>query len=175
MAQENLSIKFKLSKMVKKNLLLTSLFLIFFVVPNYGKAALRDELPNLLKLDDYSIGAKRVEKAIKYETKGKYKKANKLYSQALKYFLLANKNSPTNSSIYFYLGFISKKLEKIIDAEIYYSLGIEIDPNNSKINNHVGQLYIETNRFDKAKEILQVIKKCNCDDFIELQALISNN
>ena len=62
-----------------------------------------------------------------------------------------------------------------MDAEIYYSLGIEIDPNNSKINNHLGQLYIETNRFDKAKEILQVIKKCNCDDFIELQALISNN
>jgi tetratricopeptide (TPR) repeat protein len=161
--------------MKKKKFLLASLFLIFFVTPNYGKTALRDQLPNLLKLDDYTIGAKRVEKAIKYENRGKYKKANKLYSQALKYFLLANENSPTNSSIYFYLGFISKKLEKIIDAEIYYSLGIEVDPNNSKINNYLGQLYLETNRLDKAKETLKIIKNCNCEDFYELEALISNN
>jgi len=175
MAQENLSIKFKELKMIKKKFFLVSIFLFFFSLTNYGKTALRDELPNLLKSTNYEIGERRVKKAIKYDARGKYKKANKLYSEALKYFLLANEDSPANSSIYFYLGFISKNLEKLLDAEIYYSLGTEVDPNNTKINNFLGQLYLETNRLNKAKEKLNIIKNCNCDDFAELQNLILNN
>ena len=102
--------------MIKTNLLLVSTLFIFLIISNYGNAALKDELPNLKRLSDYTIGERRVIKAIKYESKGKFKKANKLYSQALDYFLLANEQTPASSAIYFYLGFTSEKLKKIADA-----------------------------------------------------------
>jgi tetratricopeptide (TPR) repeat protein len=158
--------------MIKKNLLLISIFLIFLIIPNFGNAGFRDELPNLKTLSDYAIGERRVIKAYRYEARGKFKKANKLYSQALDYFLLANEKTPASSAIYFYLGFTSEKLKKISDAEIYYFLGLEIDPGNSKINNYLGQLYIKNNRISEAKERLEILKNCNCEEFEELKTAI---
>jgi tetratricopeptide (TPR) repeat protein len=158
--------------MMKKNLLLAFILLISFTILGYGNAALRDELPILKRLSDYTIGEKRVIKAMKYESKGKFKKANKLYSQALDYFLLANKKTPASSAIYFYLGFTSEKLKKISDAEIYYFLGLEVDPDNSKINNRLGKFYIKNNRIDEAKERLEILKNCNCEEFEELKTAI---
>tara|TARA_B100000767_G_C19548361_1_gene443855 strand:- start:136 stop:627 length:492 start_codon:yes stop_codon:yes gene_type:complete len=158
--------------MIKKNLFFTSLILIFFIPSNYGNTALRDELPNLKRLSDFSIGERRVIKAIKLESKGKFKKADKLYSEALNYFLLANEKIPASPDIYFYLGFTSKKLKKISDAEIYYLLGIEVDPNNIRINNNLGKLYIETSRFDEAKERLKALENCSCEEFEELKTAI---
>ena len=70
--------------MIKKYFLLTIIFFIFFIPPNLAaetkRTPLRDELPNLKRLSDYTIGERRVVKALKYEDRGKYKKANKLYS-----------------------------------------------------------------------------------------------
>ena len=102
--------------MIKKNFLLIIIFCVFFVFPNYAKTPLRDELPNLKRLKDYAIGERRVFKALKYEARGKFKKANRLYSEALDYFLLANEQTPVSLSIYFYLGFTSEKLKGIIDG-----------------------------------------------------------
>ena len=144
----------------------------FFVLPNYAKTALRDELPNLKRLNDYSIGERRVFKALKYEARGKFKKANRLYSEALDYFLLANEQTPVSLSIYFYLGFTSEKLKKISDAEIYYLLGLEIDPNNTKINNYLGQFYFKNNKVKEANEILKVLEACLCEDYNELKNVI---
>ena len=166
--------------MIKKKLLLTSIFFIFFITTSFAKTPLRDELKNLIRLSDYNIGEKRVLKAIKYEKKGRYKKSNKLYSQALKYFLLANKQTPANSNIYFYLGFTSEKLKKIMDAEIYYSLALDIDPDNNKIRKSLGTLFVQDNNFDQAKEILKVLKDCNCEEYgvlkeiFEKQKILSN-
>jgi tetratricopeptide (TPR) repeat protein len=158
--------------MIKKNFLLIIIFCVFFVLPNYAKTALRDELPNLKRLNDYSIGERRVFKALKYEARGKFKKANRLYSEALDYFLLANEQTPVSLSIYFYLGFTSEKLKKISDAEIYYLLGLEIDPNNTKINNYLGQFYFKNNKVKEANEILKVLEACLCEDYNELKNVI---
>ena len=158
--------------MTHKRTLLTSVCVIFFLLLGYGKTALRDELPSLKLLSDYAKGEKTVKKAIKYESKRKYKKANKLYSRALEHFLTANKNIPASPDIYFYLGFISKKLKKMLDAEIYYLLGVEVDPNNIRINSNLSKLYIEMNRLDEAKNRLKVLKNCQCKEYEELKNLV---
>tara|TARA_B100000767_G_C19405586_1_gene385805 strand:- start:75 stop:554 length:480 start_codon:yes stop_codon:yes gene_type:complete len=158
--------------MLKKKLLFLSLLFIFFVSSTFAKTPLGDELPDLKKLSNYIIGEKRVLKAIKYESKKKYKKSNKLYLEGLEYFLLANKQDPANPNIYFYLGFTSEKLKKILDAEIYYLLGLEVSPNNTKISNHLGKLYFKNNKINKANEILKILKNCKCEDYDNLANLI---
>ena len=148
------------------------IFLNFLNAANANSKGLRDELPNLKGLSDYTIGERRVFKAQKYEAKGKYKKANKLYSEALKFFLLANEQIPASADVYFYLGLVSKKLKKKLDAEIYYSLGLEIEPNHVKINNYLGRLYYENNKITEAKHRLKKLKNCNCEDYDELDKII---
>ena len=92
--------------------------------------------------------------------------------EGLEYFLLANKQDPANPNIYFYLGFTSEKLKKILDAEIYYLLGLEVSPNNTKISNHLGKLYFKNNKINKANEILKILKNCKCEDYDNLANLI---
>jgi len=39
----------------------------------------------------------------------------------------------------------------------------------------LGELYIKTNRIELAKERLEVLKGCKCEEFEELKELIENN
>ena len=57
-------------------------------------------------------------------------------------------------------------------AEIYYLEGLNIDPNHNGINEYLGELYVQTNRMDLAKERLAVLKNCNCEEFQELKEII---
>jgi hypothetical protein len=57
-------------------------------------------------------------------------------------------------------------------AEIYYEQGLELNPLHNGINEYLGELYVQTNRIDKAKERLEVLKNCNCEEFNELDAVI---
>ena len=157
--------------MFKKLLLFTTLFLIILIKPIHA-TTYADELPNLKKLNNYTIAKKRITKALKQESKGKYKKANKLYAEALEFFLIVNKNNPINPEIFFYLGLTSYKLEKVSDAEIYFLLGLEIDPSHKRINEYLGKLYIKTGRISKAKERLLLLKDCRCIEYEELNTSI---
>jgi hypothetical protein len=60
-------------------------------------------------------------------------------------------------------------------AEVYYLQGLKIDQNHVGINEYLGELYIETNRMDLAKERLEVLKNCSCEEYGELKELIDNN
>ena len=57
-------------------------------------------------------------------------------------------------------------------AEIYYKQGLEIDPNHNGINEYLGELYVQTDRSDLAKERLKVLENCNCEEFNELKQVI---
>ena len=81
-----------------------------------------------------SIGIRRINKGLKFEAKGKYKKANKMYNEAIDFLLKANKRQSIDSDIFFYLGFAYNKLKDLDNAEIYYTLGLTIDPTNIYIN-----------------------------------------
>ena len=129
---------------------------------------------------NYVMTAKSLEKkAIKYLKKGKKKQAEKRfkksknnYEKALKLFLKSNKEKPNNPDTLNYLGFTSRKLGDFKSAEIYYLSGLKIEPNHNGINEYLGELYLSTDRKDKALERLKVLKNCKCDEYIELKELI---
>tara|TARA_B110001450_G_C17481207_1_gene424301 strand:+ start:263 stop:763 length:501 start_codon:yes stop_codon:yes gene_type:complete len=126
------------------------------------------------KFTAYETAKKKILKAKKLEKKGKIKKANKLYKKALFYLIKANKKNQVDPDTLNYLGFVNRKLGNSEDAEIYYLLGLDQDPTHIGINAHLGDLYIKTNRIDKAKELLKVLENCNCEEFEELKTAITN-
>jgi tetratricopeptide (TPR) repeat protein len=116
-----------------------------------------------------------VKRGKKLESKGKNKKALKLYDKAYKKLLEANKADSRNPDILNYLGFTLRKAGKYEQAEKYYLQGLKIKPNHNGINEYLGELYIKTNRLDKAKERLAVLKDCKCEEYNELKEIIKNN
>tara|TARA_Y100001970_G_C13470760_1_gene479548 strand:+ start:27 stop:518 length:492 start_codon:yes stop_codon:yes gene_type:complete len=159
------------------NKIFLSFFFIFFIATTSNLYAnsqgYRDELPELKRLTDLSIGIRRINKGLKYEKKNKYKKANKMYTEAINFLLEANKNQNIDPNIFFYLGFAYNKLKNYKNAEIYYSLGLTLDPKNSYINLYIGELYLNTSRVNLAEERLKVLSDCNCIEYNELKESIS--
>ena len=159
------------------NKIFLSFFFIFFIITTSNLYAnsqgYRDELPELKRLTDLSIGIRRINKGLKYEKKNKYKKANKMYTEAINFLLEANKNQNIDPNIFFYLGFAYNKLKNYENAEIYYSLGLTLDPKNSYINLYIGELYLNTRRVNLAEERLKVLSDCNCIEYNELKESIS--
>ena len=84
----------------------------------------------------------------------------------------ANKEKPNQADILNYLGFTSRKLGNYEKGEEYYLLGLKIEPNHKGINEYLGELYVVTNRMDLAKERLNVLKNCNCEEFNDLKEII---
>ena len=116
-----------------------------------------------------------VKKGKKLESKGKNDKALKLYDKAYKKLLEANKADSGNPDILNYLGFTLRKAGKYEQAEKYYLQGLKIKPNHNGINEYLGELYVQTQRMDLAKERLAVLKDCNCKEYKELEEVINNN
>ena len=125
------------------------------------------------KLTSYDSAVNRIKKAKKYEKKGKDKKAIKYYNEALKYLYKANKENPFDPDTLNYLGFANRKVDNVKDAEIYYKMGLEIDPKHVGINEYLGELYVYTNRHNLAVERLEVLKNCNCPEYDQLKAVIA--
>jgi len=120
----------------------------------------------------FDIGKKFVSKAKKYEKKNKKAKAKKTYERAIKYLLEANSENQTDPDTLNLLGFSHRKIGDFDSAEIYYSLGLEIDPKHVGINEYMGELFVATNRMDEAKKRLAVLKDCNCKEYNELKQVI---
>ena len=126
-------------------------------------------------LDKYKSAKNLVNRAKKLESKGKTEKALKLYNSAYEKLLEANKIESRNPDILNYLGFTLRKMGKFQQAEEYYLQGLEIKPDHNGINEYLGELYIQTDRMDKARARLAVLKNCNCEEYIELKELIEKN
>ena len=126
-------------------------------------------------LDKYKSAKKLVDRAKKLENKGKTEKAIKLYNSAYNKLLEANKIEKRNPDILNYLGFTQRKVGNFEQAEKYYLQGLKIKPDHNGINEYLGELYIQTDRLDKAKERLAVLKDCNCEEYAELKELIEKN
>jgi len=132
------------------------------------------EEPNkAVKTSDYNLAKRFIRKADKYESKNKSKKAIKYYNKAIKLLHSSNKTYSANANTFNYLGYAKAKLGFFEDAEIYYILGLELDPNHISININLGKLYIDLNRIDEAKERLEFLKNCNCKEFEDLNDLLS--
>ena len=123
-------------------------------------------------LDQYKQAKKFVERAKKLEEKDKNDRATKLYVKALDKLQEAYKADRNNPDILNYLGFTTRKLGDYENGEKYYLQGLQIDPNHKGINEYLGELYVNTNRMDLAKERLAVLKSCNCEEYSELKEII---
>ena len=123
-------------------------------------------------ISQYEIAVKMIDKAKKFEKKNKTDKAQKHYKKAIGYLLKHNKKFPADPNTLNYLGFTHRKVGDYENAEIYYSMGLEIDPKHIGINEYMGELFVVTNRIDKAKERLAVLKDCNCKEYKDLKLVI---
>jgi len=113
-----------------------------------------------------------VKKAKKLEAKNKIEKAKKNYLKAYDILKEANKIEPNNPDVLNYLGFTLRKTGDLKNAEIFYLEGLKLDATHPGINEYLGELYVETNRIELAKERLEALRDCNCEEFEELDALI---
>ena len=151
-----------------------SVLIIFFylalVVSSYGAASSGDASSS-----NYDKGASLIKKAKKLESKGKIEKANKRYEKAYEYLIKSNEKNPNQADTLNYLGFALRKLGNFEEAEKYYLEGLNIKPDHHGINEYLGELYIQTNRIDLAKERLEVLKNCKCEEYDELKELIESN
>ena len=108
----------------------------------------------------------------KYEKKDKIKKAQKRYVKARELLLKSNEKKPLQADTLNYLGFTTRKLGDYEGGEEFYLQGLQIEPNHNGINEYLGELYVATNRMDMAKERLEVLKTCNCEEYDELKEII---
>ena len=120
----------------------------------------------------YDQAVKLIKAAKNYEKKGKADKATKRYEKALKLLIKSNKKKPNKADTLNYLGFTTRKLGDYENGEKYYLQGLSIQPNHKGINEYLGELYVATNRIDLAKERLEVLKSCNCEEYKELKEII---
>ena len=120
----------------------------------------------------YDQAIKLVKRAGKLEKKEKVEKAKKLYTQAFKKLNKAHKSDQKNPDILNYMGFTSRKTGNYKEAENYYLKGLDIDSKHNGINEYLGELYVQTNRIDKANERLAVLKNFDCEEYQDLELII---
>ena len=120
----------------------------------------------------YEDAVKLVKRAGKLEKKDKTDKAKKLYAQAFNKLEKAYKTDKKNPDILNYMGFTTRKTGNFEKAEKFYLEGLSLKPNHNGINEYLGELYVQTNRIDKANERLEVLKSCNCKEYSELELII---
>ena len=157
---------------MKKNIFLIITFILTLVSFSYGAGSGGDG--KVSSSSDYDKGAYIIKKAKKLEKKGKIEKAKKRYKKALNYLIKSNENNPNQPDTLNYLGFAHRKLGNFEEAERYYLQGLRIEPKHYGINEYLGELYIQTNRINLAKERLDVLKNCKCEEYEELKELIEN-
>ena len=165
---------------MKKNLLLLFIFYFTLIISSHGAGSgdgSGDKYSDTssIKSKNYKRGVSLIKKGKKLEKKGKIEKAKIRFNKALEHLIIANDKNPDQPDILNYLGFAFRKTGDFLMAEIYYSQGLEIDPNHVGINEYLGELYVKTNRIDLAKQRLEILKGCSCEEYGELKELIENN
>ena len=152
-----------------KNLLLASLLVLTLIQPSFSAGSSGDSSATKT---DYEKAVKYVKQAKKYEEKGKTDKAQKRYQKAQKLLIASNAKIPNKADTLNYLGFTTRKLGDFETGEKYYLEGLAIEPNHIGINEYLGELYVATGRINLAKERLNILKNCNCEEFEELKEII---
>ena len=159
---------------MKKNIKsLFTFYVILFLFTNFNLVyAAGTSSSGKQELSLYKTAKKLVIKAKKLERKNKIEKANKLYLKAYEKLEKAYAKDKKNADILNYLGYTLRKSGDLKKAEIYYLKGLELDAGHLGINEYLGELYVQTNRIDKANERLAVLKNCDCKEYQDLELII---
>ena len=151
------------------------IYLTFFLLLTFATQSFAAGTTSSDKKPSYKNAVKLIEAAKKYESKDKMDKALKRYKKAQKILLELDKKKPLQADTLNYLGFTTRKLGDFEAGEKYYLLGLQVEPNHVGINEYLGELYVVTNRIDLAKERLEVLKSCNCEEYQELKEIIDGS
>ena len=146
--------------------LIYTLLIIVALTSNSFSAGTSSDNDSTPKVSDYKKAKNLIKAAKKYEKKGKVEKAQKRYAKAQKLLLKSNNKKPLQADTLNYLGFTTRKLGDYEGGEEFYLQGLQIEPNHNGINEYLGELYVATNRMDMAKERLEVLKTCNCEESV---------
>ena len=146
----------------------------FFMYGNAYSAGTSSSSDGYDKVGFYKQGKKLVLRAKKLEKKNKNEKAEKLYLKALDKFKKAYEKDKKNVDVLNYLGFTLRKTGELEKAEVFYLKGLELDASHLGINEYLGELYVQTNRIELAKERLEVLNGCKCKEYEELKEIIEN-
>ena len=152
--------------------LIYTLLIIIALTNNSFSAGTSSDNDSTPKVSDYKKAINLIKAAKKYEKKGKVEKAQKRYAKAQKLLLKSNNKKPLQADTLNYLGFTTRKLGDYEGGEEFYLQGLQIEPNHTGINEYLGELYVVTNRMDMAKERLEVLKTCKCEEYGELKEII---
>ena len=155
-----------------KNISITIAIFLLLSATSYGAGSSSSNNNDVNKKTDYEKAVSLIDEAKKLEEKDKQKKAEKQYQKAQKLLIKSNENNPNNADTLNYLGFTTRKLGDFNLGEKYYLQGLAIEPKHNGINEYLGELYVVTNRMDLAKERLEVLRSCNCEEFQELKEII---
>ena len=156
--------------MIKK--IIFTLSLLFLFSQSSFSAGSSDSSKKNIDIN-YKKAVKLIKKAKKLDKKNDTKKAKDNYQKALEYLVVAFNKDANDADTLNYLGYTSRKLEDYKNAELYYLMGLKIDPKHFGINEYLGELYVITNRKDKAKERLKVLENCDCKEYKELKNAIN--
>ena len=105
---------------------------------------------------------------------------NEKYELAIKklnLLLIIESINYTKADIYNYLGYSHRKIENYTKSEDYYLKALKINPKHVGALEYIGELFIETNRIEKAKEYLKKLKEAagtGSDEYKELSELVNN-
>ena len=121
------------------------------------------------------------------DANAEYLKAEKLIKtykfekaiKALNKLLTETPDGYTKADIYNYLGYASRKQRapNFEKAEEYYLKALKIDPDHIGALEYLGELYYETGRVDKAKDLLERLKSVageNSEEYLELYEIINS-
>ena len=84
---------------------------------------------------------------------------------------------PDNADIMSLLGYSYRKTRQFADALTFYEWALRADPKHRGANEYLGELYLETNRLDKAVEQLQILDDLcsfNCKEYSQLKKMIDS-
>ena len=156
--------------MITKTIFTFFIFILFTV--NSYSAGSSDDNSSKVK-SNYDKAVTIIKSAKKYEKKGKIEKANKRYEKALTLLIKSNEKKPNKADTLNYLSFTTRKLGDYEGGEKYYLQGLALEPNHIGINEYLGELYVVTNRIDLAKERLNILENCDCEEYDELKKIIA--
>ncbi len=93
------------------------------------------------------------------------------YAAALPMLAAVLANDPSNADVWNLLGFASRKLGRVKDAETYYAHALQLAPDHLGALEYQGELFLETGRPQLARANLdQLLKLCgaNCEQYRDL-------
>jgi len=100
---------------------------------------------------------------------------NEKYNEALQGLekILEQNKYKQDPDILTHYAFVLRKTKNFKKSEEYYNKALNIDPQHRGALEYLGELYVDTQRSNLAKEVLKKLENCRCQEYSELKNYIN--